>query len=127
MVVNSKAKPIQGTSIVDLKVGEWEGKCSLMVVPLDDLDMILGINFFLKAKPIQGTLIVDLKVGEWEGECSLMVVHLDDFDMIFGIDFFLKTKVGLVPYLSEIFIHDEKSPCFVIASFAGRLVYDKQK
>lgn len=80
-----------------------------------------------EARPTQGTAMVDLKVGEWEGECSLMVVPLDDFDMILGMDFFLKAKVGLVPYLSGMFIHDEKSPCFVKATFAGRLLDSKQR
>ena len=80
-----------------------------------------------EAKPILGAAMVNLKIGEWEGECSLMVVPLDDFDMILGMDFFLRAKVGLFPHLSGIFIHDEGSPCFVKASFAGRLLDSKQK
>lgn len=80
-----------------------------------------------EAKPIKGTTVVRLKVGDWEGECGLMVMPLDDYRLILGIDFFTKVKVGLVPYLSEIFIHDEKSPCFLKASFVGHLLDGKQK
>jgi hypothetical protein len=80
-----------------------------------------------EAKPIQGVTTVSLKVGDWEGECDLMVIPLDDYDMILGMDFFLKAKVAVIPYLSGIFIHDEKSPCFVKAMFAGRLLDCKQK
>ena len=33
-----------------LQVGEWKGKCNLLCVPLDDFNLILGIDFFLKFK-----------------------------------------------------------------------------
>ncbi|KAK4381993.1 RNA-directed DNA polymerase [Sesamum angolense] len=42
--VNSEAKPIQGVACVELKVSAWIGKCNLMVVPLDDFDVILGMD-----------------------------------------------------------------------------------
>ncbi|KAL0362018.1 UNVERIFIED_CONTAM: RNA-directed DNA polymerase [Sesamum calycinum] len=47
--VNSEVKPIQGVVCVDLKVGSWTGKCNLMVVPLDDFDVILVMDFMLLA------------------------------------------------------------------------------
>ncbi|KAL0307325.1 UNVERIFIED_CONTAM: hypothetical protein Sradi_6149800 [Sesamum radiatum] len=50
--VNSEAKLIQGVVCVDLKVGSWTGKCNLMVVPLDDFDVILRIDFMLLAHAI---------------------------------------------------------------------------
>ena len=50
-VVNSKAQKIQGiTKDVLLQVGEWKGKINLLCVPLDDFNLILGIDFFLKSK-----------------------------------------------------------------------------
>lgn len=48
--MNSEAKPIQGTTMVNLKIGDWESECGLMVVPMDEFDMILGIDLFMKAK-----------------------------------------------------------------------------
>ncbi|KAL0320233.1 UNVERIFIED_CONTAM: Retrovirus-related Pol polyprotein from transposon opus [Sesamum radiatum] len=45
--VNSEAKPIQCVVCVELKVGLWTGKCNLIVVPLDDFDVILGMEFLL--------------------------------------------------------------------------------
>ncbi|KAK4421846.1 hypothetical protein Salat_2135200 [Sesamum alatum] len=48
--VNSEAKPIRGIASVDLEVGTWKGKCSLMAVPLDDFDVILGMDFLLLVK-----------------------------------------------------------------------------
>lgn len=35
---------------VSLKIGPWEGKCKLLAMPLDDFDVILGIDFLLAAK-----------------------------------------------------------------------------
>ena len=49
--VNSKAQRIQGISkAVILQVGEWKGKCNSLCVPLDDFNLILGIDFFFKSK-----------------------------------------------------------------------------
>ena len=49
--VNSKAQKIQGIAKdVLLQVGEWKGKINLLCVPLDDFNLILGIDFFLKSK-----------------------------------------------------------------------------
>ena len=49
--VNNKAQRIQGIAKdVVLQVGEWKGKCNLFCVPLDDFNLILGIDFFLKSK-----------------------------------------------------------------------------
>ena len=31
---------------VSLQIGGWKGNCSLLCVPLDDFDLIVGINFF---------------------------------------------------------------------------------
>ena len=45
-----------------MRVGNWKSKCSLLYVPLDDFNLILGIDFLLKAKvaliPHLGGLIV---------------------------------------------------------------------
>ena len=49
--MNSKAQKIQGVVMnVPLQVGKWKGKCNLLCVPLDDFDLILGVQFLLKAK-----------------------------------------------------------------------------
>ena len=49
--MNSKAQKIQGIAKnVAVHVGNWKGKCNLLCVQLDDFDLILGVDFFLKAK-----------------------------------------------------------------------------
>ncbi|XP_038979221.1 uncharacterized protein LOC120109561 [Phoenix dactylifera] len=48
--VNSGAMPVHVSAKVQLTFGPWTGPCSLMVVPLDDFDLILGMEFFRHAK-----------------------------------------------------------------------------
>ncbi|XP_062075806.1 uncharacterized protein LOC133779926 [Humulus lupulus] len=62
--MNSKVKSIQGAATIKLKAGTWESECNLMVVPLDDFDLILGIEFLSAAKAmlaphLRGMMICD--------------------------------------------------------------------
>ena len=62
--VNLDAKPILGMGEATLKVGPWEGKIHVMVVPLDDFQVILGMDFFMKVKAavvphLHGLMIYD--------------------------------------------------------------------
>ncbi|RVW19037.1 Retrovirus-related Pol polyprotein from transposon 17.6 [Vitis vinifera] len=61
--VNSKAQKIQRVAKnVPMQIGDWKGTCSLLCVPLDDFDLILGVDFLLRAKvaliPHLGGLVV---------------------------------------------------------------------
>ncbi|XP_044481390.1 uncharacterized protein LOC123207965 [Mangifera indica] len=62
--VNSASQPILGTAASRVKMGAWEGECTFMAVPLDDFDLILGLDFFVKAKAVamphlNGVMIMD--------------------------------------------------------------------
>ncbi|VFQ93371.1 unnamed protein product [Cuscuta campestris] len=48
--VNAAAKEVTGRAYVKIKVGEWQGECSLTVLPLDDFDLILGNEFLIMVK-----------------------------------------------------------------------------
>ncbi|RVW26159.1 Retrovirus-related Pol polyprotein from transposon 297 [Vitis vinifera] len=61
--VNSKAQKIQGVAKnVPMQINDWKGTCSLLCVPLDDFDLIFGVDFLLRAKvaliPHLGGLVV---------------------------------------------------------------------
>ncbi|KAK4381997.1 Transposon Ty3-I Gag-Pol polyprotein [Sesamum angolense] len=75
--VNSEAKPTQGMACVELKVSTWTGKCNLMAVPLDDFDVILGMDFLLLANAI-------MKAGLRYGEQSYLAALIE-----------VKSNVGL--------------------------------
>ena len=45
-VVNSPSNPILGVSRgIPMKIAEWEGTINLIVVPMDDYRMVLGMDF----------------------------------------------------------------------------------
>ena len=48
--MNSGPMAVKGTMSVDLVAGPWKGKCNMIVIPLDDFDVILRIEFLLQAK-----------------------------------------------------------------------------
>ncbi|PWA81445.1 hypothetical protein CTI12_AA187700 [Artemisia annua] len=61
--VNSKAKPMEGVAKdVRAKIGEWEGTVDLPVVPMDDFDVVLGLEFLDKVRafpmPFANTLCI---------------------------------------------------------------------
>ncbi|KAH7847417.1 hypothetical protein Vadar_025838 [Vaccinium darrowii] len=50
-VVNSTAQPIYGNAmLVPLKVSTWEGRMDFTVVPMDDFQAILGLDFLRRTK-----------------------------------------------------------------------------
>ncbi|KAL3530276.1 hypothetical protein ACH5RR_009598 [Cinchona calisaya] len=62
--VNSEAQPVLGVALVELTLDPWSGKCSLMAVPLDDFDLILGKKFMATNKifsipHLDGVMIVN--------------------------------------------------------------------
>ena len=71
--VNSKAQRIQGISKdVLLQVGEW--KINLLCVPLDDFNLILGIDFFLKSKAALIPYLGGLMILEEKQPCFVPAV-----------------------------------------------------
>ncbi|GAV90278.1 gag-asp_proteas domain-containing protein [Cephalotus follicularis] len=51
--VNSKAKPLIGIAKdVGMKIGQWDGLVSLSIIPLDDYDLVLGMEFMDQVKAI---------------------------------------------------------------------------
>lgn len=62
--VNSQVQSVQGIATSVMKIGDWERECSFMILPLDDFDLILGMEFFIKSKAavaphLGGLLIFD--------------------------------------------------------------------
>ncbi|GAV81794.1 gag-asp_proteas domain-containing protein, partial [Cephalotus follicularis] len=51
--VNVVARPVQGMARdVPLQVGAWKGQLNLMIVPLDNFDVIFGIDFLVRNKAV---------------------------------------------------------------------------
>lgn len=57
-LVNAESQPIEGrASKVPVEVGKWKGKMDFFVLPMDDFDVILGVDFFLKAKAMAAPFV----------------------------------------------------------------------
>ncbi|KAL0336593.1 UNVERIFIED_CONTAM: hypothetical protein Sradi_4871200 [Sesamum radiatum] len=76
--VNSEMKPIQGVACVELKVGAWIGKCNLMVVPLGDFDVILGVDFMLLANAMVMPYLNGLFIADQNSTCFVQGTYLQD-------------------------------------------------
>ncbi|RVW14190.1 hypothetical protein CK203_102219 [Vitis vinifera] len=78
-VVNSKAQKIQGIAKnVPMQIGDWKGMCSLLCVPLDDFDLILGVDFLLRAKVALIPHLGGLMVLEEKQPCFMQALRAKD-------------------------------------------------
>lgn len=50
--VGSEEMESLGQAEATLEVGSWTGSCSMTVLPIDDYDVILGMDFFLQSKAV---------------------------------------------------------------------------
>ena len=57
-----------------LQVGEWKDKCNLLWVPLDDFNLILGIDFFLEYKTALIPYLGGLMILEENQPCFVPIV-----------------------------------------------------
>ena len=77
--VNSKAQKIQGVAKnVPMQMGDWKGMCSLLCVPLDDFDLILGVDFLLRAKVALIPHLSGLMVLEEKQSCFVKALRAKD-------------------------------------------------
>ncbi|KAL3500423.1 hypothetical protein ACH5RR_039516 [Cinchona calisaya] len=61
-VINSEAQAVLGVASVDLTLGPWSGKCTLMAVPLDDLKLgkeFMAMNKIFPIPHLDGVMIAD--------------------------------------------------------------------
>ncbi|GAV91393.1 gag-asp_proteas domain-containing protein [Cephalotus follicularis] len=88
--INSKARPLIGIAKdVGMKIGQWDGLVSLSIIPLDDYDLFLGMEFMdqVKAIPIpHANSLCILEEGKTcmvpctrsnKGTKTLSSIHLD--------------------------------------------------
>ena len=121
--VNSKAQKIQGIAKdVLLQVGEWKGKINLLCVPLDDFNLILGIDFFLKSKAALIPHLGGLMILEEKQPCFVPAVKgkaakHGKAEMVSALQLKKGLRQGKETYLSTLVEinegHDAKVPDFV--------------
>ena len=78
-VVNSKAHKIQGEAKnVLMQIGDWKDTCNLLCVPLDDFDLIIGVDFLLRAKVALIPHLGGLMVLEEKQPCFMQALRAKD-------------------------------------------------
>ncbi|RVW70978.1 putative disease resistance RPP13-like protein 1 [Vitis vinifera] len=81
--VNSKAQKIQGVAKnVLMQIGDWKGTCNLLCVPLDDFDLILGVDFLLRANVALIPHLGGLMVLEEKQPCFAKALRVKDGALI---------------------------------------------
>ncbi|PKI60629.1 hypothetical protein CRG98_018979 [Punica granatum] len=70
--VNSRSQPMGGLAReVPVPIGDWSRRLDMMVIPMDDFDMILGDNFFMKAYVSVMSHLGGFLIGDPEQACFL--------------------------------------------------------
>jgi hypothetical protein len=73
--VNSEAEPEVGVAhAVSLRVGDWAGKVTFLVVPLDNFNIILGNALFVLAKAVPMPFLGGLLIMEEEQPCFVKAI-----------------------------------------------------
>ena len=73
--VNSAAKPSQGVAReVTTKIGPWEGKVNFTVVPMDDFNIVLGMDFLRQVKAVPLPFLRSLAILEEEAPCMVPTI-----------------------------------------------------
>nr|CAD1839581.1 unnamed protein product [Ananas comosus var. bracteatus] len=74
--VNSKAQPIAGLAKeVPVNIGSWTGKANFMSVPLDDFQVILGMEFLQTARGVPMPFLDALYMMGDDSPCVVPVVR----------------------------------------------------
>ena len=125
--VNSKAQKIQGIAKdVLLQVGECKGKINLLCVPLDDFNLILGIDFFLKSKAALIPHLGGLMILEEKQPCFVPAVKgkaakHGKAEMVSALQLKKGLRQGKETYLSALVEINEGHDAKVPDSVAGIL------
>ncbi|KAH7525547.1 hypothetical protein JRO89_XSUnG0073400 [Xanthoceras sorbifolium] len=69
--MNSNAMPVHGVAETILRLGSWQENYNMMVVSLDDFDLILGIEFFVKGNVTLMPYLRVIFIGDEQNPCFI--------------------------------------------------------
>ena len=61
-----------------MQIGDWKDTCNLLCVPLDDFDLIIGVDFLLRAKVALIPHLGGLMVLEEKQPCFMQALRAKD-------------------------------------------------
>ncbi|KAK2638025.1 hypothetical protein Ddye_025820 [Dipteronia dyeriana] len=62
--LNGTPTSVDGLLDVNIRIGKWSGACTLLVLPLDNIDCILGMYFFVANKVTLTPHLDGVPIGE---------------------------------------------------------------
>lgn len=74
--VNFTTKLGVSSTMVSLKVASWKGQCDLSAVPLNDFDLVLGMDFIVKAKVFIIPNLRSILIGDESSLCFVKAKFL---------------------------------------------------
>ncbi|XP_073106542.1 uncharacterized protein [Elaeis guineensis] len=103
--VNSEARPIAGLARdVPIRVGTWSGKANFMAVPLDDFQVILGMDFLQAARVVPMPFLDALCMMGDESPCVVPVARqtLERIHQISSLQLKRRIKKGELTYVAAL-------------------------
>ncbi|KAK8953824.1 hypothetical protein KSP39_PZI001637 [Platanthera zijinensis] len=74
--VNGVARPLQGASRgVELLIGTWKGQVDFSIAPMDDFQVVLGMDFFAKVRAIAMSFCRSMCIMEEGSPCMIPAVE----------------------------------------------------
>ncbi|ERN13245.1 hypothetical protein AMTR_s00040p00232750 [Amborella trichopoda] len=119
--VNSRAKPIHDTACgVDICTSQWRGKIDLSIVPMDDYQVVLGMDFLCWVRVVPMPFVNMVCILEEGAPCMVpmlqgikTIVPMDDYQVVLGMDFLCWVRVVPMPFMNMGCIMEEGAPCMV--------------
>lgn len=86
--VNSAAKPIEGVAKeVRASIGEWTGTIDLSVVPMDDFQLVLGMEFLDKVTAFPLPFANTVCIIDGENTCMVPIERSKQIETITAMQF----------------------------------------
>ncbi|XP_040930143.1 uncharacterized protein [Gossypium hirsutum] len=107
--VNSKSIPIKGVAKgVDLQLGNWSGKVSIKVIPLDDYDFVVGLSFLDQVKALIAPSSNYMVISDAKHQCMVKVTRKRSFEgkTLSAIQFAKGVRRNEVSYLATLKIEE---------------------
>ncbi|XP_043717547.1 uncharacterized protein LOC122665462 [Telopea speciosissima] len=115
--VNSQARPIEGVARgVEMSIGTWKGTVDLSVVPMDDFQVVLGMEFLRRVKAIPMPFISTVCIMEEGAPCMVPTVQgtKEGPKLLSAMQLEKGVKKGEDTYLAALLEEKENSPTEVL-------------
>ncbi|KAK3205279.1 hypothetical protein Dsin_019325 [Dipteronia sinensis] len=76
--VNCEHIPLVGLLDSCIQISRWSGACTLLILPLDNIECILGMNFFVPNKVTLTPYLGGMLIGAGTNQCYVQVGFYGD-------------------------------------------------